>query len=290
MLQPTEIQNQLIERITQAGEAFEQFDCLLGLAAELDELPEQDKRDDVLVSGCQSQVWLYLEWRGSAPGRGFALRADSDTLMVRGVLRIFELMFGGQDARAIAQCPVEFVEKTELSCIFDAQRKAGVAAIAGMIRAFALEALPAEEAAQITGGPGKATLKERLDAAALDADASLQALANDDLDRAAFRAQVRSFTLSKFFLTEGEALAAQTEDILKLANVSVEKLLRQNDKSVKLAEGSTTCTNQSSTDIKKVLLSMTLQRALGVKFTPEQSANCETITQLADALFDARSQ
>ena len=70
MLQPTEIQNQLIERITQAGEAFEQFDCLLGLAAELDELPEQDKRDDVLVSGCQSQVWLYLEWRGSAPGVG----------------------------------------------------------------------------------------------------------------------------------------------------------------------------------------------------------------------------
>lgn len=100
---------------------------------------------------------------------------------------------------------------------------------------------------------------------------------------------MRNYTLAKFFLTEDEVRALGTEDILKLADESVEKLLRQNDKSVKLAEGSTTCTNQSSTDIKKVLLSLTLQlRAEPVRFTPEQSADLETITQLADALFDAK--
>ncbi len=130
------------------------------------------------------------------------------------------------------------------------------------------------------------TLKERLDIAAKDAEAALELLKSGTLDREGFRAQIRRFTLSKFFLTEDEVRAAGTEDILKLANESVEKLLRQNDKSVKLAEGSTTCTDQSSTDIKKVLLSLTLQRALNVRFTPELSASLETITQLADALFD----
>lgn len=131
------------------------------------------------------------------------------------------------------------------------------------------------------------TLKERIDIAAQDAAAALDKLATRTLDRAEFRRQVRIYTLAKFFLTEEEARAAGTEEILKLANESVEKLLRQNDKSITLAEGSTTCTDQSSTDIKKVLLSMTLQRGLGVRFTPEQSADLETITQLADALFDA---
>ena len=134
----------------------------------------------------------------------------------------------------------------------------------------------------------KLTLKDRLDIAAADAQAALDLITGGELDRDGFREQVRRFTLAKFFLTEDEAQTAGTEDILKLANESVEKLLRQNDKSVKLAEGSTTCTNQSSTDIKKVLLSLTLQRALGVRFAPEESAECETITQLADALFDAR--
>ena len=131
------------------------------------------------------------------------------------------------------------------------------------------------------------TLKDRMDIAASDAQAALDLLLGGELDREGFRAQVRKFTLAKFFLTEEEAQASGTEEILKLANDSVEKLLRQNDKSVKLAEGSTTCTNQSSTDIKKVLLSLTLQRALGVRFTPEESADLTTITQLADALFDA---
>ena len=134
------------------------------------------------------------------------------------------------------------------------------------------------------------TLKERLDVAVLDAEAALKLLLAGDLNREEFRAQVRAFTLAKFFLTEEECASAGTEQLLELANVSVEKMLRNADKSVKLAEGSTTCTNQSSTDIKKVLLSMTLQRSLGVRFTPEYSASLETITQLADALYDARGK
>ncbi|MDO4290045.1 MAG: SufE family protein [Eggerthellaceae bacterium] len=138
---PQETQTKLIDRFVQAGGAFEQFDCLLSLAAELDELSVEDKRPDVLVSGCQSQVWLYLDWEGDVPGHGFCLRADSDTLMVRGVLRIFELMFGGQDAADVVGCPIEFVSKTELAYIFDAKRQAGVASIAGEIRAFAQAAL-----------------------------------------------------------------------------------------------------------------------------------------------------
>ena len=130
------------------------------------------------------------------------------------------------------------------------------------------------------------TLKDRLDIAAKDAEAAQEKITSGTLGREAFRQEVRNYTLAKFFLTEDEVRALGTEDILKLADESVEKLLRQNDKSVKLAEGSTTCTN--STDIKKVLLSLTLQRALNVRFTPEQSAELETITQLADALFDAK--
>ena len=132
------------------------------------------------------------------------------------------------------------------------------------------------------------TLKQRLDIAQADADKALDLIVGGSLDRNGFRTQVRRFTLDKFFLTEEEACATGDDNLLELANVSVEKMLRNADKSVKLAEGSTTCTNQSSTDIKKVLLSMTLQRALGVRFTPDESAELTTIEQLADALFEAK--
>ena len=90
----------------------------------------------------------------------------------------------------------------------------------------------------------------------------------------------------RFFLEPDEMF---TGNILALAEFSVEKLLRINDLSVSLSEGSITCTNQKDTDIKKVLLSLTLQRALNVQFTPAESADLDTIDKLACALYDAKS-
>lgn len=130
----------------------------------------------------------------------------------------------------------------------------------------------------------KPTLKERMDAASHQADLELERMKGGSLSKEDFRAAVRGFTLSKFLLDEEEC---DTDDIFALAELSIEKLLRENDKSVKLAQGSNTCTNQSSTDIKKVLLSLTLQRGLGVHFTPAESADLETTQQLADALREA---
>ena len=129
------------------------------------------------------------------------------------------------------------------------------------------------------------TLKQRLDIASAEAEEALSMLVSESLSREQFADIVRRFTLAKFFLTEEEC---PNDNIFCLAEISIEKLLSQNDKSVTLAQGSNTCTNQSSTDIKKVLLSLTLQRALDVQFTPAESAELETISQLAYALYDAK--
>ena len=129
----------------------------------------------------------------------------------------------------------------------------------------------------------KETLKEQLDRAEVSAQDALAALTTPGLERDCFEQLVRRYTLCKFFL---EPADCPSDNIFELAEVSIEKLLRMNDKSVRLAQGSTTCTNQSSTDIKKVLLSMTLQRALGVKLEPDEAAALETVSDLADALYD----
>ena len=142
---PDEIQQEFIDGFVAAGDTFEQFDYLLQLSAQLEELPEERKVKEVLVEGCQSQVWLYPSWKGTSSGEGFALEGDSDTLMVRGVIYLFQQMFSGQDAQAIIECPVRFVEETELVYIFDAKRQAGVSAIASTIKDFARKALSNKE-------------------------------------------------------------------------------------------------------------------------------------------------
>lgn len=145
MRSPDAIQQDFIDGFVAAGDTFEQFDYLLQLSAQLEELPEDRKVKEVLVEGCQSQVWLYPSWAGATPGEGFALAGDSDTLMVRGVIFMFQQMFAGQDAKAILECPVRFVEETELMYVFDAKRQAGVSAIATTIKEFARKALSDKE-------------------------------------------------------------------------------------------------------------------------------------------------
>ncbi len=141
MEKPDKIQQDYIDAFLSKGDTFDQFDYLLQISAQLDELDDAEKTDEVLVSGCQSQVWLYPQWKGDKPGCGFSLKGDSDTLMVRGVIRIFQDMFEGQNARDIIDCPVRFVDETELMYIFDAKRQAGVQAIAKTIKDFARHAL-----------------------------------------------------------------------------------------------------------------------------------------------------
>ena len=68
------------------------------------------------------------------------------------------------------------------------------------------------------------TLKDRLDIAAKDAEAAQEKITSGTLGREAFRQEVRNYTLAKFFLTEDEVRALGTEDILKLADESVENV------------------------------------------------------------------
>ena len=282
---PDEIQQEFIDGFVAAGDTFEQFDYLLQLSAQLEELPEERKVKEVLVEGCQSQVWLYPSWAGVAPGEGFALEGDSDTLMVRGVIYLFSKCSRGKMHGRLSSAPCVSWKRPSSSIFSTRSGRRAFPQSRRLSRILRARRFPIRRNLIMAS---TMTLKDRLDIAAKDAEAAQEKITSGTLGREAFRQEVRNYTLAKFFLTEDEVRALGTEDILKLADESVEKLLRQNDKSVKLAEGSTTCTNQSSTDIKKVLLSLTLQRALNVRFTPEQSAELETITQLADALFDAK--
>lgn len=130
------------------------------------------------------------------------------------------------------------------------------------------------------------TLKERLKESTEKSKEVLEQLTSDDISRDEFRKLMSDYVGYRFFLEPDEMF---TGNILALAEFSVEKLLRINDLSVSLSEGSITCTNQKDTDIKKVLLSLTLQRALNVQFTPAESADLDTIDKLACALYDAKS-
>ncbi|MDA9557202.1 SufE family protein [Vibrio sp.] len=69
----------------------------------LPEFKEEDKLADILVSGCESQVWLFSEKKGDT----WYFHADSDARIVRGLIAIALAAFNKKTSLEIEHFDIE---------------------------------------------------------------------------------------------------------------------------------------------------------------------------------------
>ena len=128
-----ERQDDIVADFLSIDDPLSQYEYLLEFAAALPALDEAQKTDENLVEVCQSQVWLVLEDRGGRLG----LQADSDTLIVRGVLQLLVQVVDGQPLEDVAQATIDFPARADLMATFNDARRKGVGSIIATIKAFA---------------------------------------------------------------------------------------------------------------------------------------------------------
>ena len=109
-----------------------------------------------------------------------------------------------------------------------------------------------------------------------DARACLEEIVRVSDDRSAVHALLKRYIKSKYLLDETEM---ECEDIAALSKASVDKLLANHRKEA-LQDVSSVCTGSSSASTKKVLLVMSIQKGLGIKFDAKTSGSLKTIGDL----------
>ncbi len=127
------LQEQIVSDFQEMGDGFEQYAYLIELSVNLPALPEEKKTGDRLVKGCQSHVWLDMRAKDGI----FSFEADSDTLILKGVLYLLRDIFNGQPLSEVAEARVWFFEKTEIMATFDADRQKGIGYIIRELQNFA---------------------------------------------------------------------------------------------------------------------------------------------------------
>jgi cysteine desulfuration protein SufE len=120
-----EKQEEMIRRINEVGDCFDQYNYLVVKAQSLPEMSPEKKKDENLLSGCQSLLWLSVE---AEDGRLY-MEADSDTLILRGVLELLRELFDGEKIEEIQVLPVRLFEETELAATFTSDRNTGIKTI-----------------------------------------------------------------------------------------------------------------------------------------------------------------
>ena len=120
-----EKQQKMIEDINALGDAFDQYAYLIIKAQQLPAWPENDRQEKWKVPGCQSQVWLQIRQEN---GRIY-FDADSDTLILRGVLQLLRELLCGEPAAEVAGLHVSLFQDTDLGATFTSDRNTGVRSI-----------------------------------------------------------------------------------------------------------------------------------------------------------------
>jgi cysteine desulfuration protein SufE len=105
-----ENQAALIEELELFQDWQERYEYVIGLGKKLAPMPGDAKSPDKLIKGCQSQVWLDASLEDGL----VRYRADSDSLITKGLIAIFIRVLDAQPPEAILKADMSFIDKTGL--------------------------------------------------------------------------------------------------------------------------------------------------------------------------------
>lgn len=128
-------QEAILDEFRGVGDDFARYSYLLSLASLLPPFPEELRRPENAVKGCQSHVWLEAREEQGL----FRFRADSDTYIIKGLLYLLMNVLDGQPLTAAAEGELYFWKDPMLLGPFDDRRQKGIGYVAAALQKSAAE-------------------------------------------------------------------------------------------------------------------------------------------------------
>lgn len=111
---------------------------LIDLGFNLPEFPDEQKTEENRVQGCQSNVWMVLAQRPGDHPPTIEVAADSDAMIVRGLIAVLLALYSGKTAAEILSTDArEVFSKIGLDRHLSPVRRNGLSGMVRRIREFA---------------------------------------------------------------------------------------------------------------------------------------------------------
>ena len=127
-------QQELIYDFAFLSDWEQKYEYIIDLGKELKGLPEEKKKEDILIKGCQSQVWMDAELHD---GKIFFL-ADSDGILPKGIISLLVGVYSGHTAEEILAADFDFISKIGLQEFLSPSRANGLASMIKQIKFYAV--------------------------------------------------------------------------------------------------------------------------------------------------------
>jgi len=129
-----EAQDELIEDFELFDDWESKYEYIIDLGKQFPPLEEQYKTEENIIKGCQSRVWLNAFMDGDL----LKFEADSDAIIVRGLVSMLVKVLSGHTPEEIAATELYFMEKIGLHQHLAQTRSNGLASMLKQMRTYGL--------------------------------------------------------------------------------------------------------------------------------------------------------
>lgn len=133
-----EIQEEIISEFSLLDDWMDRYELIIEMGGQLAPLPESDKIPNNVIEGCQSRVWIT----GEVDQDGLLqLRADSDAVIVKGIIAMLLRVLSGQKPEDIVQADLFFINEVGLKEHLSPTRSNGLVSMVRHIKVLAASQL-----------------------------------------------------------------------------------------------------------------------------------------------------
>ena len=129
-----ELQDEVVEEFSDFEDWMDKYQMLIDLGNELDALDEKYKKEQNIIDGCQSRVWLQCD---NIDGK-LVFTADSDALIVKGIIALLIRVVSNHTPQEILDADLYFIEAIGLKEHLSPTRSNGLLAMVKQMRMYAL--------------------------------------------------------------------------------------------------------------------------------------------------------
>ncbi len=129
-----EEQDRIIEDFEFFGDWDDKYEYIIQLGKDLPKIDEQYKRDENLIKGCQSRVWLHAEYKDGLVN----FTADSDAMITKGLVSLMISVLSGHTPKEIADAEIYFIDRIGLRSHLSPTRSNGLLSMLKQMKMYAV--------------------------------------------------------------------------------------------------------------------------------------------------------
>ena len=128
------IQNEIIEEFDIFDTWMDKYEYLIELGKSVPKINEENKKEENIIKGCQSKVWLHAEKKEGL----VRFYADSDAIITKGIISLLIRTFSNQKPKDIINASLDFIDDIGLRQHLSPNRANGLNNMIKKIKFYAI--------------------------------------------------------------------------------------------------------------------------------------------------------